>query len=139
MEKNENPYATFDYENLPLVKVTLTRNKATDENFNSYLEEAHSIYKKGKYAMLFEPNGTLYLEGKFRIRQGKKIKEEYDLIKNTVIGLAIIVPLTMQRVVLNGIFLLSPYPSPYKFCKNEEEALHFLNQLIETENITTHL
>ena len=65
MKTTLQSYATFDYSDFPLVKITLTGNKATDENFSNYLEEAHTIYKKGKCALLMDTNGSSYLEGKY--------------------------------------------------------------------------
>lgn len=46
MEKENLPYANFDYSELPIVQGGLTGAEANDENFLAYLEEINSIYLK---------------------------------------------------------------------------------------------
>lgn len=135
MKTNENPYAIFDYSNFPLVHIKLTNVEITDQNFSAYVEEVGKIYKKGRYAIILDTTDTQYVSAKHRILQGNSLKINKNNVAQFSIGMAIIAPSVLQRMLLQAVFMIKPYPSEVKVCKNEEEATEWINELLEKENI----
>ena len=73
------------------------------------------------------------MAAKYRIQQGTSLKNNKENIEKYAIGMAIIAPSFIQRMILEGIFLIKPYPAPLKICQTEEEATTWINELLEKE------
>ncbi|AFM06138.1 hypothetical protein Fleli_3832 [Bernardetia litoralis DSM 6794] len=138
METTQKPYAIFDYSELPLVHIKLTNAEITDQNFGDYVNEVSEIYKKGRYVILLDATDTQYVAAKHRITQGNAIKLNKNNVTEFSIGMAIIAPSVLQRMLLEAIFMIKPYPSELKVCKTKKEALQWINEILEKENITTN-
>ena len=128
------PYAIFDYSELPLIKIEFTGEKATDENFENYLEETAAIQSKTeRYISIIDTSKASYLEAKYRIMQGKYLEENNERIQRQAIAIIFVAPSFLHRTVLKAIFLVKPYPSPVFIVSNKEEAIEKANQLLEEE------
>jgi len=134
MDTNLQPYAIFDYSEFPLVHIKLTDTEITDQNFGDYVEEVGKIYEKGRYAIILDATNTKYVASKYRVLQGNTLKANKKIVENFSIGMAIIAPSVLQRMLLEGIFMIKPYPSELKVCKTKEEATEWINVLLEQEN-----
>ncbi|WP_375560522.1 hypothetical protein ACE193_22970 [Bernardetia sp. OM2101] len=137
METIENPYAIFDYSNFPLVHIKLTNAEITDQNFQNYVDEVGKIYERGRYAIILDATDTQYVASKYRVIQGNSLKANKKTVEKYSIGMAIIAPSILQRMLLEGVFMIKPYPSEVKVCKNPEEAKNWINELLEKENTDT--
>lgn len=137
METNENSYAIFDYSDFPLVHIKLTNAEITDQNFQNYVDEVGKIYERGRYAIILDATDTKYVAAKYRVMQGNALKANKKTVEKYSIGMAIIAPSVLQRMLLEGIFMIKPYPSEVKVCKKKEEAKKWINELLEKENIDT--
>lgn len=131
------PYAIFDYSEFPLVRVKLTDVEITDQNFQEYVNEIGKIYEKGRYALLIDTTDTQYVAAKYRVMQGNALKANKDNVAKFSMGMAIIAPSVLQRMLLEAVFIIKPYPSKIKVCKNQDEAIHWINDLLEKETINT--
>jgi len=129
METIQQLYATFDYSEFPLVKITLTDAEITDQNFAAYVQEIGKIYEKGRYAIILDATNTKYVASKYRVLQGNALKANKKMVENFSIGMAIIAPSVLQRMLLEGIFMIKPYPSEVKVCKTKREASEWKNEL----------
>lgn len=137
MKNTEKPYAIFDYSKFPVVHIKLTNVEISDQNFTNYVEEVGKIYKKGKYAIILDATDTKYIAAKYRIIQGNALKLNKNNVTNFSIGMAIVAPSVLQRMLLEGVFMIKPYPSEVKVCKKKEEAIEWINELLEKENTNT--
>ncbi|WP_338812993.1 hypothetical protein V9L05_16825 [Bernardetia sp. Wsw4-3y2] len=135
MQTTKKPYAIFDYSEFPLVHIKLTDTEITDQNFQDYVDEVGKIYEKGRYAILLDATDTKYVGAKHRIMQGNALKLNKNNIAQFSIGMAIIAPSVLQRMLLEAVFIIKPYPSEVKVCKTKEEATEWINELLENENI----
>ncbi|WP_338766477.1 hypothetical protein WAF17_03860 [Bernardetia sp. ABR2-2B] len=133
MSSNNKPYAVFDYSEFPLVHIKLTDVEITNQNFQDYVDEVGEVYKKGRYAIILDATDTKYVASKYRVIQGNALKENKKIVEKYSIGMAIIAPSVLQRMLLEGIFMIKPYPSELKVCKTEEEATKWINKLLEKE------
>lgn len=137
MNTTLQPYAIFDYSAFPLVHVKLTDVEITEQNFQDYVDEVGKIYKKGRYAIILDATNTQYVAAKYRVMQGNALKLNKDNITQYSIGMAIIAPSVLQRMLLQAVFIIKPYPSEVKVCKTKEEATEWMNELLEKENVNT--
>ena len=137
METTEKRYAIFDYSKFPLVYITLTDAEVTDQNFQDYVEEVGKIYERGRYAIILDTTKTKYVASKYRIIQANALKARKKNVEKYSMGMAIIAPSVFQRMLLEGIFMIKPYPSEVKVCKNEQEAKEWINELLKKENTNT--
>ena len=129
------PYATFDYSDLPIIKVDFTGEKATDENFKNYLDETANIPSKTeRYISIMDTSKTSYLAAKYRILQGKYLEENHERIAEKAIAAIFIAPSFLHRSILKAIFLVKQYPSPVFIVSSKEEAQEKANELLEQEN-----
>lgn len=137
MNTTLQPYAIFDYSAFPLVHVKLTDVEITDQNFQDYVDEVGRIHEKGQYALILDTTHTQYVAAKYRVLQGNALKLNKDNIAQFSVGMAIIAPSILQRMLLEAIFIIKPYPSEVKVCKTTEEATEWIDELFRKENINT--
>ena len=131
---NFEPYAIFDYSQLPFIKVDFTEAELTEENFTAYLDEVYTLYLKSDYkpvTVLIDMKNASYISSKYRIITGNRLKEEQENIKKYVVATAILTRNVIQNIVLKGIFVLAEFPSPLKIFSKEEEAIKWLEKMIE--------
>jgi len=127
-------YANFDYSELPLIKIELTGEDATDENFEEYLKETADIPSKTeRYISLVDTTKGSFLLAKYRILQGKYLEDNKERIKKQAIAIILIAPSFLHRTILKGIFLVKSYPSPVFIVSNKEEGMEKVNELLEEE------
>ncbi|WP_291727649.1 hypothetical protein [Bernardetia sp.] len=132
------PYAIFDYSDFPLVHIKLTDVEITEENFRNYVDEIGKIYERGRYAIVLDATDTKYVAAKYRVMQGNALKENKDNVAKYSIGMAIIAPSVLQRMLLEAVFIIKPYPGELKVCKTNEEATIWINTLLQKEQIDEH-
>ncbi len=133
MTTDSEPYAVFDYSEFPIVHIKLTDVEITDQNFQNYVNEVGQIYKKGRYAIILDTTKTKYVASKYRVIQGNALKLNKKIVEDYSIGMAVIAPSVLQRMLLEGIFMIKPYPSEVKVCKTEEEAKEWIGEIMEKE------
>jgi hypothetical protein len=131
MEHTQKPYAIFDYSEFPLVHIKLTNAEITDQNFQDYVDEIGKIYEKGRYAIILDTTDTKYVAAKYRILQGNALKVNKNNVTQFSIGMAIIAPSVLQRMLLEAVFMIKPYPSEVKVCKTKNEAIKWINELLD--------
>ncbi len=132
--KEQKPYGIFDYSELPIVKIEITGENATDENFSTYLKEMASVPNKAeRYITILDGRKASYLAAKYRIMQGKYIENNKERTEKQSIAAIFIAPSFLQKTILKAIFLVKPYPSPVFIVNNNEEALIKTTQLLEEE------
>lgn len=126
------PLAYFEFEQ-PIIYVTFTGNNATDKNFEEYTIQSHKAFEWERYALVYDISKMRYLAAKYRIMQGKDLENTKEKIAKQSIGLALIAPSFLQRTIVQAVFLIKPYPSKVKVCKDKEEAMEWINELLEKE------
>ncbi|WP_338812991.1 hypothetical protein V9L05_16815 [Bernardetia sp. Wsw4-3y2] len=128
------PYAVFDYSELPLVQGKMTGAETNDANFAAYLEEINSISMKAeRYISILDMTKASYLAAKYRIMQGKYLEENNERIQKQAIAIIFIAPSFLHRTLLKGVFFIKPYPSPVFIVSSKEEAQKKAQELLEEE------
>lgn len=125
-------YADFDRSNFPLIVVTFTGAKETDENFAVYLDGLHANYDpKKNFSLVFDATKAASPNLKYQQRQAKWMKEHEDLIQTYCLGVAYVMPNIVLRTVLKMIFAIQNNPVPFKVFGELEEGMAWAKGLQE--------
>lgn len=121
---NMNPYAFIDQSDFPLVTVTFSGAKVTEENFQTYLDELSELYAKEEpFIMVFDASEATLPNIKYQRRQALWMAEHYQSIEAYCLGTAYVIPNDIIRTVLKAIFALQQQPSPYEVFATLEGGL----------------
>ncbi len=130
------PYGIFDYSELPIVKVELTGEPATDENFSAYLEEMGSVPTRAeRYISILDMTKASYLPAKYRILQGKYLEDNKERTAKQAIAAVFVASSLIHKILLKAIFMIKPYASPVFIVSSVEEGMKKVNELLVEEGI----
>lgn len=108
-------FAHIDQSDFPLVIVTFTGVKPTEENFQAYLDELTEVYKKGEtFMIVFDASQAVLLSLKYQRKQAQWITDHLGLIQEFCLGTAFVIPNDIIRTVLKAIFSIQQQPDPYE-------------------------
>jgi len=125
-----DPYAIIDELGFPLVRITFTGNKSTDDNFQIYLDQTKACYRHGKkLAMIFDASRATIPALSHQKMQANWLKENNNLMQEYCLGTAYVIPNTAIRGILKLIFSFQTQPVPYKIFQTYEEASTWVNAL----------
>jgi hypothetical protein len=130
-------YATVDSSSKPIITVTFTGEKSTDENFQQYLDELESCYDdRQQLAIMFDASKAVIPKLSHQRKQALWLSQHWKLMKNYCLGTAYVIPSTAIRTVLKMIFSFQNQPVPYKVFSNIEEAENWIEDLISKAKVT---
>ncbi|MEQ8705770.1 MAG: hypothetical protein RIC19_17720 [Phaeodactylibacter sp.] len=119
-------YATFNFEAFPVVVVAFTGHKATEENFQKYLDDLYEAYDKAlPFAYLFDAERAAMPGLRYQKMQADWLKANDGLMKKYCQGTAYHIPNAIIRTALKGIFALQQQPVPYKVAGDFESAMEW--------------
>jgi hypothetical protein len=128
------PYAVIDESSFPIVRITFTGSKSSDENFQSYLDQTKACYNPGKpLAIIFDASKASIPGLSHQKMQANWLKENEELMKNFCAGTAYIIPNAAIRGILKMIFSFQKQPVPYKIVETKKEALAWIQGFKLTE------
>lgn len=123
-------YAIIDESRFPLVRITFTGNKSTDQNFQTYLDQTKACYRHGKkLAMIFDASSATIPALSHQKMQANWLKENKNLMQEYCLGTAYVIPNAAIRGILKLIFSFQTQPVPYKIFQTYEEASTWVNAL----------
>jgi len=129
-------YATFDNKLFPIVTVTFTGVKSTDENFKAYLSKIQSIYdRKTSFLLVFDATHASLPGLRHQLMQANWLKEHNDLITKYCLGTVYIISNALVRGVLRSIFALQKQPCPYIIVEQKVNAETFMEEKLATSLI----
>jgi hypothetical protein len=124
------PYAIVDSSRIPIITVTFTGEKSTDENFNQYLADLEKCYDdRQKISIIFDASQAVIPKSSHQKKQALWISQHWKLIQTYCIGTAYVIPNAAIRAVLKMIFSFQNQPVPYKIFSNLEEAEAWIQKL----------
>jgi len=126
-----DPYASFDFSAFPVVVVAFTGNKATEENFQQYLNDLYEAYDRAlPFAYLFDAQNAVLPGFKFQKMQAEWLKANESLMKKHCQGTAYHIPNAIIRTALKGIFALQKQPVPYKVVGDFQTAMQWCKDAV---------
>ncbi|WKV13437.1 STAS/SEC14 domain-containing protein [Marivirga harenae] len=123
-------YAIVDSTRMPIITVTFTGEKSTDENFQMYLDGVEKCYDDRKtIAIIFDASNAVIPKLSHQKKQATWLSQHWKLMQNYCLGTAYVIPSTAIRAVLKMIFSFQNQPVPYKIVSNLEEAESWIEEL----------
>ncbi|WP_375579889.1 STAS/SEC14 domain-containing protein [Marivirga tractuosa] len=130
------PYALVDSSRKPIITVTFTGEKSTDENFQQYLEDLENCYDDRKaLAIIFDASKAVIPKSSLQKKQAFWISQHWKMIQTYCRGTAYVTPNMAIRAVLKMIFSFQNQPVPYKIFSNSEEAESWIEELISKAKV----
>ncbi|MEM6321897.1 MAG: STAS/SEC14 domain-containing protein [Bacteroidota bacterium] len=121
-------YATFEESTFPVVTVTFTGVKSTDENFRAYLNRIRTIYdQQTPFLLIFDATNASLPGLRHQMMQANWLKENNDLITQYCLGTVYIISNGLVRGILRSIFALQKQPCPYTIVESRQDAADFIN------------
>ena len=125
-----NRYAIVDESTFPIVRITFTGSKSTDQNFQTYLDQTKASYRhEKKLAIIFDASNASIPALSHQKMQANWLKENKHLIQDYCLGTAYVIPNTAIRGILKMIFSFQKQPVPYKIFETYAEAAAWVNAL----------
>lgn len=125
-----DPYAIIDESRFPLVSITFSGSKSTDQNFQTYLDQTKACYRhKKKLAIIFDASNASIPALTHQKMQADWLKDHKALMQAYCMGTAYIIPNIAVRAILNVIFSMQKQPVPYKIVKSQDEAAEWVTSL----------
>jgi hypothetical protein len=125
------PYAIIDETYFPIVRVTFTGNKSTDQNFQVYLNQVRACYRHQRPLFLIFDATHISAPGySHQKMQAKWLKDNEELIRSLCAGTAYVIPDPSIRAILRVVFLIQSQPVPYQIFEDLAEAEAWVNGLI---------
>lgn len=129
-------YATIDETTFPLVRVTFTGAKSTDENFQTYLNENKDCYRHQRsIGILFDASNASIPSLKHQQMQAAWLKENRNLMVDFCVGTAYVIPNAAIRAILKMIFSFQKQPVLYRIFEYTQEAEQWLQSILPKEKI----
>lgn len=122
-------YATFDEGQFPIVTITFTGTKSTDDNFRNYLNRIRNIYhKQMRFVLIFDATNASIPGVKHQLMQASWLKENNELIERYCLGTVYIISNVLVRGILRSIFALQKQPCPYIVVEKRGDASVFVEE-----------
>ncbi len=129
---NMSVYASIEDHHFPVVQVRFTGEKATEKNFQSYLDGMRSIYdRKEKLAVIFNALDASLPGLKYQKMQADWLAENKELMENYCCGTAYVISNALVRGILKAIFAIQKQPIPYIVVGSMEEAEEWVRKSLE--------
>lgn len=136
---NNMEYAVFDKNKFPIVSITFTGIKSTDDNFRDYLNQIKNIYdQQMPFILIFDATNASLPGFKHQLMQANWLKENDSLIKTYCLGTVYIISNSLVRGILKSIFALQKQPCPYLVVGNIESANSFIEVSLAAAKIKSN-
>ena len=121
--ESSSAYTVFDDREFPLVIISFTGNKPTEDNFNEYLDKTFHLYDRQEdLVLIFDATHARVPGYKYQKMQADWLKQHEALMKKNCRGTAYVIANSLVRNVLKAIFALQKQPVPYTIVPNLQEA-----------------
>ena len=127
-------YAIIDQSDKPIIRVTFTGEKSTNENFQQYLDDLASCYEVRKsIAIIFDASQAATPNLSHQKTQAVWISQHWKTIQTYCKGTAYVIPNLAIRAVLKMIFSFQNQPVPYQVFSNTEAAENWIEEISSKE------
>ncbi|PID89521.1 MAG: hypothetical protein CSB01_01705 [Bacteroidia bacterium] len=123
----------FNMQHYPIVSIFTTKDNLNDENVDIYLKQITDFYKRniGKnIVVIYELSILRAVDAKSRIKIGKWLDENADLIKSAVKGVCYVQRNILQKIILQGIFVIKTPEWKHKVVRSLEEGVAWGRELL---------
>ncbi|MCS7003750.1 MAG: STAS/SEC14 domain-containing protein [Cytophagales bacterium] len=131
------PYAVFDDSKFPIIKVIFSSKEPSDKEFDEFLAQFEIYLKRQKtYLVIFDTRLSSSFPNRLIKRIAAWMRFNETKIRQYAAGAVFIINNLSIRMALKTIFLLKTPPISVHIAATEEEALAWVENILE--NIQTH-
>jgi len=117
-------YATLSIPEQGIMLMDFREKEPSEEEFEAYLHEVDEYIKVHHHnVVVMDASKSKFMPSKLRIRQGKWIKENYDLLKNNSPLYVYVVTNVIVKMMMQGVFAVQKPPNPYQIVTSREAAM----------------
>ncbi|OJJ21058.1 hypothetical protein BKI52_10835 [marine bacterium AO1-C] len=122
----------MNLEHDPIIVVQVLENDPTDESFDEYLDTYLGLLKeREKCSVILDARLSGFLPVRYRIKQGKFLKEHDQLIQERVHGIVFVFKSILTRFMINAIFAIKKPSYPYHLTGDMDEAFTWAKQQLD--------
>jgi hypothetical protein len=119
-------YAEVDTTDHPMVIVTFTGQKATEENFSLYLKEVEQCYQnKDKIVIIFDGRKATFPGLRFQRMQAEWLKKNQAMVATLCMGTIYIISSIWISLALRMILFLQPQPTEFTIVSSLSQAMNW--------------
>ncbi|EAY31440.1 hypothetical protein M23134_04273 [Microscilla marina ATCC 23134] len=127
-------YATLDASHDPVMILHFTGEEPTEESFDDYLNlYLNAVKQKKGRGVVMEAKKVGFVPVKYRIKQGKFLKEHEALLKKNIAGIAFVFKSVITRFMITAVFVIKKPPFPYYLTGDLDEAVRWVQQKIKEQ------
>lgn len=125
-------FVEIDETKLPIITIQFQAFSPNDEQFGEFLADIEIVYRNHTGVVLvYDGRNLNFVSSKQRIRLGKWLKENKELVKSAIKGSCYIIPGGISRLMMNAVFIIQKPEWETKIVKTQEEADVWVNWLAE--------
>lgn len=119
-------FVEIDRSQAPILVYKFSSKDPTDQEFEAYLKDLVNDWKSNSGAVIISDlSEAKYLSSENRIKVGKVMKDNEEMIKANVRAIVYVMPSVVLNMLLKGIFAIKKPPVEVKIVKTREEALNW--------------
>lgn len=109
------PFAHIDQTEFPLVIITFSGERPSEENFQAYLDHITKIYHREEpFIVVVDASQAVLPALKYQRQQAQWMADHLELIESYCRGTAYIIPNDIMRTLLKAIFAIQQQSVPYE-------------------------
>jgi hypothetical protein len=127
-------YVTYDRSEYPIVKCIINNFDPTVQEFEAHQKEESEIIQQQGIVEIYDFTNLKLLSAELRIKQGKWIEKNKEILKKNVLGIAFYCPTIWGGMVLKAIFIISKPIVDYVVVNKLEDAYTYARAKIASNN-----
>lgn len=127
----ENDYIIYDHSEPTYCKLIYKKKEPTEKEFQDFLNWNNEVYQQAKqpFVLLVDARfSPKYVNKELRTEAVDWMKEHKDLLQRWNYATAFLNDGITQKLILQAIFALAPFPSLYMVTNKESKALTWLDE-----------
>jgi len=125
-------YAIIDKSRHPIVVVEFGENEPSEQEFDNYLKSIFDFYTKNKgVVVVYDLRKPTYVSNRLRIKMGKWLKDNLDLVNSSVYGVTYVVPRFLQRSLLKAVFVVQKPIWAHQIFATFDDAIAWAEEKID--------
>lgn len=119
-------YAEVDTTDHPMIVVTFTGHKATEENFSLYLKEVEQCYQGNQnIVIIFDGRKAVFPGLKYQRMQAEWLKTNQSMVATQCMGTVYIISSIWISLALRTILFLQPQPTDFTIVSSLSQAMNW--------------
>lgn len=122
-------FVDIDRSQAPVLVYKFSSKDPSDQEFEAYLKDLVNDWKSYSGSVIINDlSEAKYLSSENRIKVGKVMKDNEEMMTQSVKALVYVMPSVILNMLLKGIFAIKKPPVEVKIVKTREEAIRWATE-----------